>query len=262
MRTKSVISGTAVLALTAGAVLSAVPAQASGDPSGSFGLALSSRTSTTGGMNLVPTPSGLGLGTMNQLDTTICDIGSGCAGGAWAGEFVGAGTVAVPEIQSMFISAVGIAPTNGLANRDQTAATNQLNYELNGTIGNGTNINAVTKDFNGTVTRGVVNGLDVLAAEGTNCSFVGSTCVNDTGATGESGQFRFVEVRKGAKLVTINLNVSQNVSASPTALTANFGPDASLANVVKKATNLFKKKVNWSKVPHTSMPFGITHGLS
>lgn len=89
----------------------------------------SARITDAGGINVVPTPSGLGLGISGADEQLMpdCKIGAACAGRGWIGTNV---------LEARFQANVGFAPTTRLATRwfKDRARTYRLTSNFAGTV--------------------------------------------------------------------------------------------------------------------------------
>lgn len=207
MAAAKVVSVGVVAALALGQLATSTAATAAPAP----------RVTSVGGINLVPTPSGL-IGMQEDIMST-CAIGGGCAARSWS-RLVGPDANDPFQIET-FQSNVGILPTNRLAHRDMA----QLKAQYRTFIAN--------SGFVGSIKQSTSKGLTTLKISG---KF--DQTIDD--------YVRIVQVRKGTRTVFISygLDNRHGDAEPPASVTVNA--------LTKKAKAVFKK--NWSKVPHTVLP--------
>lgn len=180
---------------------------------------LAPRITSAGGIDVVPTPAGLGLGGLQEQLMSSCDIGSGCAARTWQ-RLIGS-DANNPDAVITMKSNVGILPTQRLAQRDQLALAQQFNtYAANG-------------GFAGYVSLGQRKGLKVLVVSG---RF--DQTVDD--------YVQLVQVRRGRRTVMISVNLD-NRNAHTTLPSA-----ASIRNLLAKARAALRQP--WPTVPPTVLP--------
>lgn len=202
--------------VTGGITISPANAVPAADPTNSPN---SVRTTTVGGINLVPTPNGFKLGHLTEQLMSECTIGAGCAARTWQ-RLIGA-DANDPGSVLVMISNVGILPTVRLAQRDQAAVAQRFNtFKANAA-------------FVGNIKQRQNNGLHILSVSG----YFDQTL---------DDYVRLVQVRKGVRTVYIAVNLDNRNS------TAMLPKQASISNLVKKAKAVFQN--SWAQVPNTVMP--------
>lgn len=214
---RSVTATAAVLAvgaaIAAGSGVAAATSAAASEPA--------PRITSAGGINLVPTPSGLGLGDLSESTMSACAIGSGCAARTW-GRLIGP-DANNPDQTLVMQSNVAYLPTTRLAKRDIAALKQQFEqFQAN-------------SGFAGTVVRKTSDGYDILKISG----YFDQTVDDDV---------RIVQVRKGTMTVSIQITLDS-------ILTEGKLPAAtSVKALTKKAKAVFKK--SWAQVPTSVLPGG------
>lgn len=177
------------------------------------------RITSEGGINLVPTPRGLGLGGMDEEVESSCAIGYGCAARTWK-RLLGA-DANDPDAVITMRSNVGIIPTLRLAKRDQRALRSQF-----GTF-------AANGAFVGQINRRTRGGLGLLTISG---RF--DQTLDD--------HVRIVQVRQGTR--TVFISVDRDNRTTEGSLPAR----ASVSNLLAKARTALRQ--SWSRVPTTVLP--------
>lgn len=177
------------------------------------------RITSIGGINLVPTPSGLKLGDLTEDTMASCFIGSGCAARSWT-KLVGANANDPDQIVAVD-SNVGIVPTKRLATRDMKALKEQFQTFM------------ANSGFVGAVKQTKSAGLVILKIHG---KF--DQTVDD--------EVRIVQARQGRRTVYMAVNLDNRV------VNGTLPTEASIANMTKKAKKVFT--MNWSQVPATVLP--------
>lgn len=158
LRSATVMLGVATL--IGSTAIAVAPAEATPGP-------VTNRITHAGGINVVPTPSGLGLGVVqgDELLVPDCKIGAACAGRQWSGS---------SGLFATFWSNVGFAPTERLASR---------------WLKDRARIYRESKNFVGNVNVSVKGSQQELTVDGL---WVGDP-------------FRKVMIRKGAKMVLVEV---------------------------------------------------------
>ncbi len=177
------------------------------------------RITSAGGINLVPTPVGLGLGGSQEQLLSSCDIGAGCAARTWQ-KLIGT-DANNPDAVITMKSNVGVLPTLRLAQRDQLALAQQFNtYSANG-------------GFAGDVWISQRKGLRMLAISG---RF--DQTLDD--------YVQLVQVRRGKRTVMISVNLdNRNIHTTLPSAT-------SIRNLFAKARAALRQP--WTTVPTTVLP--------
>lgn len=177
------------------------------------------RITSAGGINIVPTPAGLGLGGLQEQLLSSCDIGAGCAARTWQ-QLIGS-DANNPDAVITMKGNVGVLPTQRLAQRDQLALAQQFDtYAANG-------------GFAGYVSLGQRKGLRILVISG---RF--DQTVDD--------YVQLVQVRRGRRTVMISVNLdNRNVHTTLPSAT-------SIRKLLAKARAALRQ--SWNEVPPTVLP--------
>lgn len=203
-------------------VVGSLAAPASAQPASAQPAAVtpvSARITSAGGINVVPTPAGLGLGGSTELLQSSCAIGAGCAARTWQ-KFIGT-DANNPDAVITMQSNVGVLPTFRLAQRDQLAVAQQFGtYAANG-------------GFVGSIRLSDWRGLRVLVVSG---RF--DQTVDD--------YVQLVQVKQGRRTVMISVNLDNRTSE------LTMPARASIRNLVIKARTALQQ--SWRSVPTTVLP--------
>lgn len=181
--------------------------------------AAQNRITAVGGINLVPTPKGLGLGNLAEETMATCSIGAGCAARQWE-RLIGANANDPNQVITVQ-SNVGFLPTTRLAKRDMLATKQQFQtFKAN-------------SGFVGSVKQATSGGITFLKISG----YFDQT-VDD--------HVRIVQARQGTRTVLMTVNLDNRLT------TGKLPAKASIKNLVKKVRAVYSK--NWSQVPTTVLP--------
>ncbi len=178
-----------------------------------------SRVTSVGGINLVPTPKGLGLGSLTEETMASCSIGSGCAARSWQ-RLVGSDANDPNQVIAVQ-SNVGFLPTTRLAIRDINALKQQFQTFI------------ANSGFVGNIKQATSGGITFLKISG---RF--DQTVDD--------HVRIVQARKGNRTVLLAVNLDNRLT------TGNLPVKASIKRLVKKVRAVYAN--NWSQVPTTVLP--------
>ena len=177
------------------------------------------RVTSVGGINLVPTPKGLGLGGLTELTLANCGIGSGCAAREWQ-RLIGSDANDPDQVITVQ-SNVGILPTTRLAKRDMKAVKEQFQkFRAN-------------SGFVGSIKKSTSKGITYLKISG---RF--DQTVDD--------HVRIVQARQGTSTVLLAVNLDNRLT------TGTLPSSASVKSLTKKVRTVYTK--NWSQVPTTVLP--------
>lgn len=177
------------------------------------------RITSVGGINLVPTPKGLGLGSLTEDTMATCSIGGGCAARAWE-RLIGPDANDPNQVITVQ-SNVGFLPTTRLAKRDMKAAKEQFQtFKAN-------------SGFTGTIKQKTSGGITFLKISG----YFDQT-VDD--------HVRIVQARQGTRTVLLAVNLDNRLTSG------NLPKKAGIKYLVKKVRAVYSK--NWSQVPTTVLP--------
>ncbi|MEI6623505.1 MAG: hypothetical protein WCP28_16545 [Actinomycetes bacterium] len=208
LRQLPVAAAIAILMLTAGTL----PGQASANPT-------ETRVTAVGGINLVPTPSGLGLANMVEQTVAGCSIGAGCAARTWK-KLVGP-DANNPEQVISYESNVGVLPTVRLARRDQRALKEQFQTFV------------ANSGFKGTISLHTSSSFEALKISG----YFDQTL---------DDHVRLVQVRQGTRTVFIAASLDNRL------VQGTLPAKTTVAALAKKAKAVFR--ASWAQVPSTILP--------
>lgn len=177
------------------------------------------RITSAGGINLVPTPRGLGLGGLTELTLANCGIGAGCAAREWQ-RLIGPDANDPDQVITVQ-SNVGILPTTRLAKRDMKAVKEQFQkFRAN-------------SGFVGSIKQSTSKGITYLKISG---RF--DQTVDD--------HLRLVQARKGTRTVLLTVDLDNRLT------TGAIPSSANIKALTKKVRTVYTK--NWSQVPTTVLP--------
>jgi len=177
------------------------------------------RVTSVGGINLVPTPKGLGLGSLTELTLANCGIGGGCAAREWQ-RLIGADANDPDQVLTVQ-SNVGVLPTTRLAKRDMRAVKEQFQtFRAN-------------SGFVGSIKQSTSKGITYLKISG---RF--DQTVDD--------HVRLVQARQGTRTVLLVVDLDNRLT------TGTIPSSASIKALTKKVRTVYPK--SWSQVPTTVLP--------